>query len=73
MNPIILESSGERFVLSIDKEYIDKEYLMQMLERIRTEHLAKKIDFGKDAEQLGEDIKADWWQKNKERFIGNDQ
>ncbi|MCO6479892.1 MAG: hypothetical protein J5I94_24865 [Phaeodactylibacter sp.] len=26
-------------------------------------------DFDKDVEEIGEEIKAEWWEKNKERFI----
>lgn len=73
MNPVTLESSGERFILSIDKNYINKDFLMQMLERMRIEYLAQKVDFGEGLEELGEEMKAEWWQENKARFIQEDQ
>jgi len=33
------------------------------------EALADKVDFGEEIEDLGEEIKEDWWQSNKDRFI----
>ena len=69
MDPVTLDSSGERFLVSIDKNFIDKASLIEMLERIRLEYLAQKIDFKEDLTELGENIKSDWWQKNKARFI----
>ena len=69
MEPVTLDSSGERFIVSIDKSCMDKEILMQMLERIRLEYLARKVDFDDEIEGLGEEITSDWWKKNKGRFI----
>jgi hypothetical protein len=69
MNPMSLDSSGERFVISIDKHYINKDFLMQLLERIRVEYLAQKIDFDEGLEQLGEQVKSDWWEQHKGQFI----
>jgi hypothetical protein len=34
MNPITLDSSGERFLISVDKSFMDKAFLVQLLERI---------------------------------------
>jgi len=27
------------------------------------------VNFDEDVEKIGEDIKAEWWEKNKQRFI----
>jgi hypothetical protein len=72
MNPVTLDSSGERFLVSIDKNYINKDFLMEMLERIRIEYLAHKIDFSEEIEELGEEIKDSWWKENKNKFISED-
>lgn len=66
---ISLQSTSENFIISINKNLIDKVFLMQLLDKIRTEYLAKKINFEEDIEDLGEEIKDAWWQKNKERFL----
>lgn len=72
MDPIKLDSSGDRFIVSIDKSIMDKSFLMEMLDRIRIEYLAQQIGFDKGIEKLGEEIKADWWEANKGRFIKED-
>ncbi len=72
MSPFTFDSTGERFLISIDKNYINKGTLMLLLERFRIEHLAQKINLGEEVEELGEEIKKDWWDKNKSRFISEE-
>jgi hypothetical protein len=69
MRTVTLDSSDDRFIISIDKNSINKDALLQFLENLRLEALADKVNFGKEIEDLGEEIKRDWWQSNKDRFI----
>lgn len=69
MNPITVDSSGERFLISIDKSFMDKAFLVDFVERIRIEYLAQKINFDEELQELGEEIKQSWWTENKSRFI----
>ena len=69
MSAITLDSSKDRFIISIDKKLVSKDALLQFLEHLRLEALAEKVDFKEDIEDLGEEIKRDWWQANKDRFI----
>ncbi len=69
MQAIDLQTTDDKFLLTIDKTFIDKEFLMRLIENIRLEYLARKVDFDESIEDLGEEIKEDWWQKNKSRFI----
>ena len=69
MRTVTLDSSDDRFIISIDKRSINKDALLQFLENLRLEALADKVDFGVEIEDLGEEIKGDWWQSNKDRFI----
>jgi len=59
MKAINLETNDTVYLLSIDKNSIDKEILVELVERIRLECLIKKADFGEDIEDLGEEIKAE--------------
>ena len=43
--------------------------MLNLVEKIRLEYLAQKVDFDESIENLGEEIKDDWWQKNKSRFV----
>jgi len=69
MRTVTLDSSEDRFIISIDKKSIDKDTLIYFLENLRLEALAEKVDFDESIEELGEEIKKDWWDSNKERFI----
>lgn len=69
MQTIDLQTTEDKFLISIDKDSIDKEFLLNLIEKIRLESLIRKADFDENIEDLGEEIKADWWQKNKSKFI----
>ncbi len=69
MTSINLDTQNDRYLISIDKAVFDKEWLLKLLENLRIEELTQKFDFDEDVESLGEEIKADWWAKNKQRFI----
>lgn len=69
MQAIDLQTTDDKFLISIDKNLVDKEFLLEMIEKIRLESLVRKADFDESVEDLGEEIKADWWAKNKGRFI----
>lgn len=68
-NGINLQSTAENFIISIDKNFMDKVFLMKLLDKIRIEYLAQKIAFDDSIEDLGEEIKQDWWEKNKARLL----
>lgn len=69
MTSIHLDTNEEKYLISLDKASFDKEWLIGLIERLRMEELAHKFNFSEDIEQLGEDIKSDWWSKNKHRFV----
>lgn len=72
MQAIRLEQNEQSFFLTISKEVIDKDMLVELVERIRLEYLLKQADFDQSIEDLGEEIKADWWKANKDKFIVED-
>jgi hypothetical protein len=69
MTRIQLDTQPDKYMISIDRSAVDRQWLVQLIERLRLEELAGQFDFGEDVEALGEQIKADWWAKNKSRFI----
>jgi hypothetical protein len=69
MTGIQLNTQNDKYLISIDKSLFDKEWLVKLLESLRVEELARKFNFDESIETLGEEIKADWWAKNKNRFI----
>ena len=69
MRKIQVDTSKDKFIISIDKDLIDKDLLLQFVDILRLESLAEKVDFDEDMEELDEEIKKNWWKKNKDKFI----
>ena len=72
-NPLSLNTSDTRFFISIDRAYIDQEFVLRLMNRIRLEYLAKKSDIDASVETLGEEIKETWWQRNKDRLLKGEE
>ncbi len=73
MKVIDFETTADKFVISIDKNAMKKESVMRVIKRLRQEYLAELADIDVSILELGEEIKATWWQKNKSRFIKDDE
>lgn len=69
MTSIHLDTNSDKYVISIDKKALDKTWLIKLVEKLRVEELAQQFDFDEEIEELSEQIKSDWWKKNKHRFI----
>jgi len=70
MEAISLETQDDKFLITVDKNSFNKEFVIQLIDRLQMEYLAEKVDFSDDIENLGEDIKAEWWKNNKSRLLG---
>ena len=70
---ITLQTVDNRFLISIDKTYIEQDFLIRLMNRIRLEYLAKVVDFDESIEFLAEEIKSNWWDKNKNRLLNPEQ
>ena len=71
MTGISLSSTDQHFLLTIDKNMVTKAAIERLIARIRLEYLAEQADFDASIEEVGEEMKADWWAKNKARLLGN--
>ncbi|MBL8205688.1 MAG: hypothetical protein JNM09_15745 [Blastocatellia bacterium] len=69
MQAINVETTADRFLISIDKNLMTKEMLLRLLNQLRLESLAQRVDFDESVEDLGEEIKDSWWQQNKARLL----
>lgn len=73
MQALHLQTTVDKFIISIDKNIITKDYLFRLMDRLSVEYLAQKINFNEDVIDLGEEIKKDWWDKNKDKFLNSDK
>ncbi len=69
MTSINLDTQNDKYLISVDKSAFDKAWIVRLVENLRMEELAHQFDFDEEIETLGEEIKANWWAKNKARFI----
>lgn len=72
MNAIQLEIQQDRYLLSIDKAVIDRNYLDRLIKLIRVDYLATQVDFEESVEALGAEIQQDWWEANKARLLNEE-
>jgi hypothetical protein len=71
MARINIESTQDEYLIRIDKTLVDKTYVHELLNLLQVEELAQRVDFDDSIIDLGEEIKTDWWKKNKARFISD--
>jgi hypothetical protein len=69
MNDFSIQAVGNEAIIKVDLSLIGIESLNVMFERLRTEQLIRKADFKEDIVEIGEELKRDWWEKNRERYL----
>ena len=56
-------------IFSIDESQMDRLSLEKILNRIWMQYLVEKAQFDQSVLELGAEMKADWWQKNKTEIL----
>jgi len=69
MKTIEIQDLEDEYVIRIEKNVIDKAYLSRILERLELEYLIKKAAFDERLIALGEEMKQDWWENNRDRIL----
>jgi hypothetical protein len=69
MEALTIKSTERKVIITIDKSSVDEDFLAGLFDRLKIEQLLKKADFVEDVLQLSDEIKRDWWKKNKHNFI----
>jgi len=65
-----MQMEGKNLVVKIPKDLISKDYVERFIERIELEILVEKSQMtDKEAWKLSEELKEDWWKKNKEKVL----
>jgi hypothetical protein len=67
---ITVENTNTDVRVTIPKNAVPPEQLDAFLDWLRLEEIAQRSRLTEaDADRLAEEIKADWWAANKEKFI----
>lgn len=69
MEAVEVTSLKDRLLISIDKSLVSKEYLLNLLSRLRLEELARKAGFDEKVTEISEELKSAWWKENKDQFL----
>ncbi len=57
-------------ILKFPKQFVSADYVQKFLERLRLEAIVEKsLLTEKKAWELSEQLKQEWWQKNKEKLL----
>ncbi len=66
MSAITLETTPDKYLITIDRALMDKPTFRAFFERLRLETLADKMDTDETSlMNLSEEIKANWWAKHQ--------
>jgi hypothetical protein len=67
---ITVEATDAGMRVTIPKDEVPPERVNSFVDWLRLEAVARRSGLSEaDADRLAEEIKADWWTKNKSRFI----
>lgn len=72
MEAISLETTKDKVLITVDKSSISTDFVIRLVEQLRMEYLAQKVNFNEDLEKVAEDIKSDWWNNNKSRILAKE-
>lgn len=69
MNGITVYSSKEQTIIAINNNILEKEYIINLLDRLKIEYYAQKADFDESVLDLAEEISEKWWKENKSNYM----
>jgi len=64
-----IDSTEDKFSISLDKNIFDKEIIISIIERLKVESIAKEVDFSENIIDVSNDIKTNWWKENKVSYL----
>jgi len=67
---IVSDESTNRVSVSFPKDLLSSAFIERLMDRLKVESIAgrNKMTDG-DAEQISEDVKKTWWDKNRTRIL----
>jgi len=68
MEAIKIDTTEDKFIITIDKESVDAEFITRIVKLYKINQLASKGNLKKDILKIAEEIDSEWWEKNRETF-----
>ena len=67
---IEIKFENNEAILKFPKQLVSSNYVQEFLERLRLEAIIESSQLTENqAWELSEQMKQDWWQKNKDKFL----
>ena len=66
---LTVKDSKEKIVFTIDKNYLNGDTWVKIMQMIRTECPIKEAAFDKSIITVGAELKKTWWQENKQQLL----
>ncbi len=65
-----VQVGSDKVSIEFSRSLVNDRDLMEFIEKVRLKNLISKSELTeKDALNLDKELKSDWWQKNRERFL----
>ncbi len=64
-----VQSKEDKIIITIDRSSVAINFLESFLDRLRVEQIVQKAEFSEDILVEAENIKHEWWRKNKDSFL----
>jgi hypothetical protein len=64
-----IESTDQNILITLDKNMVSIDFLTELMERLRIEYLAEKVDFSEDILEIADKIKEGGWKAIKKQFL----
>lgn len=72
MQAVEFQSSPDRYIISLNKHIIDRETILKVVEWLQVEQSAQNAAIDDSVIELADEIKAGWWQQNRNRCLHKD-
>lgn len=69
MESLNVSEDEDHLIIKIDKNELNDETYSKVMNHLRLEYLIKKADLDNSIDNLGEEIKSNWWNKNESNII----
>lgn len=73
MQGLKIKSTPKRTLISIDNSLMTEDEfrnaMMEIMNYLRIDYLAKKVGLKKNILKFADEIKKDWWLKNKSEYL----
>lgn len=69
MEALQIENTKDVLTIRLDKSSFSNQYISNLITQLRTEYLIHKADFDESIEEIGDEIKQNWWTKNRAKIM----